>query len=230
MRRSLVLEVARPLWRVAVPAPPQRYFTSTSQTLAVDYRRVTGKIEIKTIDDKIAQFPLNDKISARKVQVKTPDGKLSEPQWLDQILDSIDRSTQYVLQINKPEDDQLPVVQTISRLELIQRIKHQEDQQRNQKRVEKEKRPKQLELNWAISANDLQLKMKQMQEFLKKGKRVEILFANKRRQRKAAEEEAQALLKIVRVKIDEAGAAETVPMEGALLKQATLTVKMRGTP
>ena len=228
MRRSLVVEVARPLRRATLPALPQRYFT-TSQSLGVDHRRVAGKIEIKTIDDKIAGFPLNHKITAPQVIVKTADGKLSEPQWLDQLLRSIDRSSQYVLQINKPEDDQIPIVQTISRLELIKRINHQEDQQRNQKRTEKEKRPKQLELNWAISANDLQLKMKQMQEFLSKGKKVEILLANKRRQRKASEEEAQALLKIVRGRIDEAGAAETVPMEGVLLRQAVLKVKMRGT-
>ncbi|KAJ9604194.1 hypothetical protein H2200_011028 [Cladophialophora chaetospira] len=226
--RSFVLEVARPLRRAAKSATPQRYFT-TSPSCALDQRRAAGKIQIKTIDDKIAEFPLNEKIAALKVKVKTPEGKLSEPEWLDQLLDSIDRSTQYVLQINKPEDGQMPIVQTISRMELIQRINRSENLLRNQRRSEKEKKPKQLELNWAISTNDLQLKMKQMHEFLQKGKKVELLLANKRHQRKASEEEAQALLKTVREKIDEAGASETAPMEGAVLKQAILTVKMRGT-
>ena len=228
MRRSLVVQVARPLLRAAAPASAQGCFT-TSARLALDSRRVAGKIQIKTMDDKIADFRLNEKIQALNVVVKAPDGKLSEPQWLDQLLDSIDRSNQYVLQMNKPEDGQMPIVRVVNRMELIQRINRQEDQSRNHKRLEKGKKPKQLELNWAISPNDLQLKMKQMREFLQKGKKVEILLANRRHQRKASPEEAQALLKSVRETVEEAGAAETVPMEGAVLRQATLTVKMRGT-
>jgi translation initiation factor IF-3 len=229
MRRSLVLQVARPLLRAAERGIPQRCFTTSSPKLAVDRRRVAGKIEIKTIDDKIADFTVNEKIEAPQVVLKTPDGKLSQPQWLDKLLASIDRSSHYVMQINKPENDQMTIVQIVNRMELIQRINRQEDQLRNQKRLEKEKKPKQLELNWAISANDLQLKMKQMQDFLIKGKKVELLLANKRHQRKASPEEAKALLKTVRDKIDEVGATETAPMEGAILRQATLTVKMRGT-
>ncbi|KAH0847525.1 hypothetical protein AYO21_01434 [Fonsecaea monophora] len=231
MRPSLLF--GRPLLRAFAPVqrchlPLQRYFVATPSRLAVDQRRVAGKIEIKTIDDKIAAFTLNEKIQSPKVQLKGPDGKLSEPQSLYKLLDSIDRSTQYVLQMNKPAEGDMPIVQIVTRADLIQRINRQEDLLKNQKRLEKEKRPKQLELNWAISANDLQLKMKQMQEFLKKGKKVELLLANKRHQRKASHAEAEALLKTVREKIEEAGAAEIVPMEGAILKQALLTVKMRG--
>src|SRR5690242_10830762 len=87
MRQRLAFQIARPLLRAAAPAPPQRCF-STSLQLAIDQRRVAGKIQIKTIDDKIAEFPLNEKIVAHKVKVKNADGKLSEPQWLDQLLDS----------------------------------------------------------------------------------------------------------------------------------------------
>ncbi|KIX92410.1 uncharacterized protein Z520_11885 [Fonsecaea multimorphosa CBS 102226] len=231
MRRSILF--ARPLVRALVPVQRyqlalQRCFAATPR-LALDPRRAAGKIEIKTIDDKIAAFTLNERIRSPKVQLKGPDGKLSEPQSLYKLLDSIDRTTQYVLQMNKPAEGEMAIVQIVTRAELIQRINRQEDLLKNQKRLEKEKRPKQLELNWAISANDLQLKMKQMQEFLKKGKKVELLLANKRHQRKASQAEAEALLKTVRDKVEEVGAAEVVPMEGAILRQAILTVKMRGT-
>ncbi|KIW87834.1 uncharacterized protein Z519_11418 [Cladophialophora bantiana CBS 173.52] len=230
MRRPVLF--ARPLLRALVPAQrlPQalpRCFSATPGS-AIDQRRVAGKIEIKTIDDKIAAFTLNEKIRSPKVQVKRPDGKLSEPQPLYKLLDSIDRTNQYVLQMNKPEQGEMAIVQIVTRADLIQRINRQEDLLKNQKRLEKEKRPKQLELNWAISANDLQLKMKQMQEFVKKGKKVELLLANKRHQRKASQAEAEALLMTVREKIQEVGATEVVPMEGAILRQALLTVKMRG--
>ncbi|OAP62573.1 hypothetical protein AYL99_01800 [Fonsecaea erecta] len=231
MRRSIWFP--RPLVRALRPVQhfqlaSKRCF-ATTPCLAIDQRRVAGKIEIKTIDDKIAAFTLNERIRSPKVQLKGPDGKLSEPQPLYKLLDSIDHTTQYVLQMNKPAEGEMAIVQIVTRTDLIQRINRQEDLLKNQKRLEKEKRPKQLELNWAISANDLQLKMKQMQEFLKKGKKVELLLANKRHQRKASQEEAETLLKNVREKIEEVGAAEVVPMEGAILRQALLTVKMRGT-
>lgn len=229
MRPSLLFLAARPLVRTTVPARqcgPRQHF-STAPRLAIDARRVAGQIEIKTIDDKIAEFPVNEKISALEVKLKNAEGKLSEPTSLYRLLSSIDRSSQYVLQISNAVDGQIPIVQIVTRADLVKRINRQEDQLRHHKRTAKASKPKQLELNWAISTNDLQLKMKQMQDFLAKGKKVEILFANKRHQRKASPEEAEALLKMVREKIDEVGATEAAEMEGAILRQALLSVKMR---
>ena len=228
MSRSRAFTVVRPLLRAAAREAPRRCF-NTTPALAVDSRRVAGRIQIRTIDDKIAEFCVNKSIEAHQVRLKGEDGKLSEPQWLDELLGSINTPKEYVLQLDPASKDPIPIVQIMCRQELIQRIYRQEDSVRNQKRAEKHKRPKQLELNWAISVNDLLLKMKQMKEFLEKGKKVELLFANRRGQRKASPEEAQALLETVRAKIDEAGAGEIVPMEGGILKRALLIVKMRGT-
>jgi translation initiation factor IF-3 len=199
-------------------------------------RRPAGSVKIKTIDDKIAELPVNGNIQGLKAVLKRPEGGISEPLWIDQLLDSINQDesgvpdeAKYLLQINKPDRGQLPIVQIVTRQELVKRLHHQETVVRNQQRSQKEKKPKQLEMNWAISANDLMLKMKQMQEFLDKGKKVELLLANKRHQRKATPEEAEALLQTVRNKIEEFGAAEIAPMDGEILRQALLTVKKKET-
>jgi len=68
--------------------------------------------------------------------------------------------------------------------------------------------------------------MKQLEEFLRKGKKVELLFAAKRHQRKAAPEEAEELLQAVREKVQEVGASEVAAMEGGFPRQATMTIKI----
>lgn len=205
---------------------PKRSFL-TSPSHAAGYRRPVGKIHIVTIDDKIQQtFKLDEKIETRFVREKTPDNKLSDPQDLRELLRRIDRTDNHVLQLSKPGESDTAIVQVVQRKDLIKRINDKETAERQVKQAQKDKKPKQIELNWAISSNDLQLKMKQLEEFLRKGKKVELLLAPKRHQRKATPDEAEALIKAIREKIEEVGAAEVAPMEGAILKQATMTVKI----
>ncbi|EXJ83993.1 hypothetical protein A1O3_04660 [Capronia epimyces CBS 606.96] len=223
----------RPLLRATASAgrphvclPPSRAFGTSPSWSAVDHRRAAGKLQIVTIDDKLAQFNLDEMIDTRQVRVKTADGKISSPIDLRQVLKSIDRTTSHVLQLSKSGEHEFAIVQVVERANLIKQIKEKETAQRRVQHAQKEKRPKQIELNWAISSNDLQLKLRQMEDFLRKGKKVELLLASKRRQRKASTEEAEALLKTLREKIQEVGAAEISPMEGAILRQATMTVKI----
>lgn len=227
-----VLWSLRPLLRASVPAGHNasrprsaRSFTSTSP-LAINSRRVAGRVKIVTIDDKLREFTLDEKIESPQIRLKQPDGILSEPQYLFRVLESIDRSTHFVMQLGQPSEGEAAIARIVTRADLVQKINDREAKQRNSKKAEKEKRPKQLELNWAISENDLALKMKQMEEFLKKGKKVQLLLASKRHQRRASPEEAEKLLKTVRERMTELGAIETAPMEGGILRQAILTVKI----
>ena len=84
-----------------------------------------------------------------------------------------------------------------------------------------------IELNWAIDENDLQLKMRQMEGFLEKGRKVEIVLANKKRQRRATAEEAQETLRKVRDKIADVGATDKDKIEGRIGGQATLVAEKR---
>ncbi len=233
-----------PLLRAAVPARTsavqsipvaaiflgRKQFHNAVPCLAAGHRRPGGsktKIQIVTIDDKIAELPLDEQIDTPEVRVKSDDGGgLSEPRDLFQVLDSIDRSTQHVLQLSKPGEHEYAVVRVVQRKDLIKQIRDKEDAARQAKMAQKEKKPKQIELNWAISSNDLQLKLKQMEDFLRKGKKVELMLAAKRHQRKASIEEAEALMRTIKDKLNEIGAIEVAPMEGGLLKQALMTVKI----
>lgn len=74
---------------------------------------------------------------------------------------------------------------------------------------------KELELNWAIAAHDLEHKMRRMREFLGKGFTVEIILAKKRRGRPALREEAQAVFDAVHAAVEQVpGARQTKRMEG----------------
>ena len=82
---------------------------------------------------------------------------------------------------------------------------------------------KTIELNWAIDGNDLSHRLQRIRDFLRKGHRVEVLMAAKRKGRKATEEEARGLVDRIRAAIGECeGARESRPMEGKLLGTATI--------
>jgi translation initiation factor IF-3 len=199
----------------AIAPPIARQFTTTPPRHAP-----RTPVKIVTIEDKLREFNLDENIETPEVRVRGKDG-VSEPQDLLKLIDSIDRTTQHVVQVSKPGEHEVAIVTIRNRADLIKQIKVKEEQARKQQKTLKDQKPKQIELNWAIGPNDLQLKLKQMTEFLKKGKKVEFLLAAKRRQRKATPEEAQALIKAIKDKMVEVGAKEVKPLDGQLLKTAT---------
>ena len=205
-----------------------RAFT-TSPSLSIDRRRLAGQIKIKTIDDKIAELNVDENIDSVMVIVKNEDGTLGQPEPLYALLNTIDRKTQYVLQLTRPGDFAHPIVRIAERQELVNLIRKKEDNVRNAQLAEKEKKAKQLELNWAISGNDLLLKLKQMDAFLLKGKKVELLLAAKRHQRKATMEEAAELLKNIKDKVNEVPGTHIAKMDGSILKQMTILVQREKT-
>jgi len=86
---------------------------------------------------------------------------------------------------------------------------------------------KQIELNWAITGNDLGYRLDWLRRFMSEGRRVEILIAPKRRARRATKEEIAALMQTVRQAIAdvEEGAEEWKTMLGVPGAQVTLYVQ-----
>jgi translation initiation factor IF-3 len=174
--------------------------------------------------DKLKEYTVDEDVDTPEVQVKSQQG-LSEPQSLWQLLRSIDRSITHVVQLTKPGEREIAVVQIMERRDMIKAIAKKEEASRKAAYAVKAKKPKQLELNWAIAPNDLQLKLKQMEGFLQQGKKVEVMLAAKRHQRKATPQEADELLKAIRERIESTGARESKPFEGRLLGQALMTIE-----
>jgi translation initiation factor IF-3 len=99
------------------------------------------------------------------------------------------------------------------------------------KKTEKKVNPsltlKTVELNWAIDPHDLSHRIERIREFLRKGFRVDVLMAPKRKGRKAEEQEARGVLRKVREVADSVeGAKEWKGMEGKV--GGTATVYLEG--
>ena len=181
--------------------------------------------DARKADDKLGAYKIDDKIEASWVQMRKQDGKLTQPTRLETLIGDI-APTQVILELSPT--GQFPdtaVVKIMEREELLRDASEKEQALKQFQKKSKQSRPKQIELNWAISGNDFNMKLTQMAEFLDKGKKVEVLLAPKRRQRRATPEEAAEVMKKLRDKIEEIGAKEVKDMEGKLLGQATLTVQ-----
>ncbi|ETN44985.1 uncharacterized protein HMPREF1541_09861 [Cyphellophora europaea CBS 101466] len=173
------------------------------------------------------QFVLDEAIGTRWCQQRDPgSGKLQTPQLLDALLASIDRSTQAVQLLTAvgPSAD-TAIVRVVSRAELLAQAAEKERTRKEQAKEKRVGKTKQIELNWAISENDLELKLRQMEKFLEKGSKVEVLLANKKRQRRADSEEANKTLDLVRKRIEDIDGAAERSMEGKVGGQATLLVE-----
>lgn len=188
----------------------------------IDARRIASPQSLVRID-RLADYTRDEQIATNTVRLKTGE-ELGLPQNLQRLLRNLDRRTHTIVQLAKPDEDNIAIVQVYEKTELLKQVREREERVKQQLLAAKERKPKQIELNWAISENDLELKLKQLEAFLAKGKKVEILLASKKKQRKASMEEGTAVIKKVRQKIRDIGAKEVKALEGQVLRQASMTV------
>ena len=210
-RRSLIPKNATSIRRihinrVGVPAIPEQPLSPFKQYLA--------------------QINRDHKIDTRWVRVKDGRG-VSDPTSLQDLLSQVDRSKETVVQISKPGTQQEAIVEILSFEQLRARFHAKANLTKSQDKSQKESKAKQVELNWAIGDHDLALKLKQLEQFLNKGRKVEIVLAPKRQGRRATTEEAQKLLDKIRDKIVEADSKEIAPLDGTILRTAIMKVKKR---
>lgn len=209
----------------------RRTFTTTAQHAKqkqIDTETITPRRpRVYLAKDAVEkEFVLDEDIPTRDVQLKDAEtGKLRPPQSLVSILSTIDRDVMVVRCLVAPPNAPA-VVEVIPHSDLVDRLKNKEIHAMEHARSTRVKRPKQIEVNWALSSNDLQLKLKQLRDFLEKGKRVDILLASRKRQRKATLEEAQNVVSEIRRTIEEIeGCKEIAPMDGKIGGQALMIVQ-----
>ncbi|KAF2502445.1 hypothetical protein BU16DRAFT_8948 [Lophium mytilinum] len=139
-------------------------------------------------------------------------------------LSGLDREQFHVVLLSKPngelptpsDPDSLPTCKIVAKRELQQRRKTKLKQASKQKSVLASK--KQLEVNWAIDANDLRHRLNRLKEFLMQGRKVEVMLGTKAKaKRKATREEAEAVLEKVRDAVRECkGSSETKKADGTI--------------
>jgi translation initiation factor IF-3 len=236
--QSLLLALTPTQTRAIPKILPRGWRLPISQTRTV-YRGAnpTGSIyqnrppPISTYD-RLSEFTKDEEIKSQFVCIRGPEGEdrhapLSEPQVLSTLLRSIDREKQCIILLSKPGTTQFPVVQIAEKEELRRQVRNKERHVRQQQKESKDRKPKQIEMNWAIDGHDLGIKLKQLETFLERGRKVEILLAAKRKGRRAELAEGMELLKQIRARLVELDAKETKTMEGEVLKQATMIVQKK---
>ncbi|PGH33110.1 hypothetical protein GX50_04093 [[Emmonsia] crescens] len=158
-------------------------------------------------------------IPARRVQIVNEDGSLGEPIPLGAALHTFDRYVNVLLQV-APETAERPAICKITSKGLLQ--------QKVQAKTKAPKDPthalKQVELNWGIDGHDLSHRMKMVETYFEKGKKVEfiLLQKDKRKKKLPTPEKARELVTTIKEQIAEMGAVETKKMEGTLLGRLTI--------
>lgn len=129
----------------------------------------------------------------------------------------------------KPKDNvpaQFAVCKIVNKKEEFERQR----EVRERRRVAKLTSPKtkELEIGWGISDHDLQTKIKQLDGFLGKGMKVEVVLGQKKKGAKKADAEtSKETLEKVRKWIGETGIKEYKPMDGQVAR--TSRIYLEGT-
>ncbi|KAL4917540.1 translation initiation factor IF-3, C-terminal domain-containing protein [Aspergillus aurantiobrunneus] len=160
------------------------------------------------------------------IQLVNEDNKLGPPVRLSDTLRSIERPEQFILRVSTGARDGFPICKVINRREQQNReraiVKAAKAAQATKNSV------KQVELNWAIDPHDLSHRLKQVTNFLEKGRQVEIILTKKRNKRTPTEEEVKNVMAKTLQATKDANAVQVSPMEGEPGRRVMLTVKKRG--
>ncbi|KAF2475074.1 uncharacterized protein BDR25DRAFT_300939 [Lindgomyces ingoldianus] len=169
-------------------------------------------------------YTLDTAINSPTINLVDLRGQFHRRTALTSALASLDRNLYHILQVSPgkvdawgtPDPENPPTCKVISKMDLRQQHKTKLDIGRKQKRGGGAgPSMKNLELNWAIDANDLRHRLEKMKGFLREGRKVEVLLGPKRRGRVATAVECRSVLEKVREAVEESkGAVETKDPDG----------------
>ncbi|KAI4196535.1 MAG: hypothetical protein LQ348_002281 [Seirophora lacunosa] len=178
--------------------------------------------------------PRDEAIGEPQIQVVDPTGggPLQPLRRLRDALASIDRSLYYLVQVGEkihpryadlpgPQDGgsdsrpRVPVCKIVSKASF-----RQAKAEKSRPRKDFAATVKEVEINWSISQNDLNHRLKRLREFLEQGRRVEVALGKRKkkgwmRRKDVTDEQADGILKQIRLAVEEVdGAREWKEMEG----------------
>lgn len=156
---------------------------------------------------------MNEKIPSRMIQINE-DGALTDPVPLQNVLNQMDKAQFVLLQVAEATPERHAICKMVTKAYM------KEKKAQNKKAVKAAAVPmKRIELNWGIDPHDLQHRLGQLESFLDKGKRVELVLLRKKGKKPATAAEAEGLIEKTRKRIEEIGAVEVKPMTGKFPRQ-----------
>ncbi|KAK3499957.1 uncharacterized protein B0T23DRAFT_371130 [Neurospora hispaniola] len=197
-----------------------------------------GALQVKWGKRKPGQDEKKDAGLPRDLAIKEPwvylrglDGRLTEKQRPADIINRLDRIRYSLAMVwappkptpgePEPEKDEnlpdWPVCVIVDRRAEAAALQAKAKEERR-KQVSK----KELEINWAIAAHDLGFRTRQLQNFLRKGHRVEIMLLqkkDKKQKKTATQEECQEVVRMIREAVAEVPKVQEVKaMDGQVGK------------
>lgn len=179
-------------------------------------------------------FTIDAAITAPRVNFVAADGAFFEDVATLDALASFNKTTHHLVQVTpgkvdeygEPDPAHPPVCRVVSKMDL--RAQHERKVEAARKQAKSVTGPpqKNLELNWAIGGGDIKHRLNKLQEFLREGRRVEVLLGPKKKGRKATAEEAGAVLRAVEEAVEGCKGAKEVKREGVV--GAVLTIVFEG--
>jgi len=242
MREEGTTEIVRVLQEEGPPTPPESIHSILRQIRQDNARLDMIDVERLNLDDlkllnlknyKLADFKPQAQAgkpprpaSSEPGTVEGSDGSPKELSPLKKAKLAKTEAKKHLVQNSKLVLDQDLICRIMTVGEIRMELRKKSEIQKAQKKSKEVQ--KQIEINWAVEPNDLKNKLNQMESFLTKGNRVELILAGKRsgkrKSKKATQPEAQALVANIKQKMEEINAVELKPMEGTLLQQVTWTV------
>lgn len=166
----------------------------------------------------------DENIRSTFIQIANEEGRLNPPVRLANVLRTIERPANFVLQVSLPTEGAYPVCKIVNRVEA-----REAERARAKAAHALKASTKQVELNWAIDAHDLSHRLKQLSKFLGKGRKVEIILTRKQGKRPPTAQEVKHVMDSVLETVREADSLQVRPMEGEPGRHVTLVAKKRDT-
>jgi translation initiation factor IF-3 len=168
-------------------------------------------------------YVIDAAIEADHVNLVDEEGAFQKAVPLKEALTSFNKVTHHLVQMapgkvdefGRADPNNLPTCRVISKMNL--RAQHErklETLRRQAKGHSTGPTPKSLELNWAIAGGDLKHRLEKMKDFLREGRKVEVMLGPKKKGKKATPEEANAVFKAIRDAVAECKGAGQVKSEG----------------
>ncbi|CAK7202083.1 hypothetical protein SEUCBS139899_004803 [Sporothrix eucalyptigena] len=225
----------RPIRRQSEPSGPRPQ--TRNEDGAASIRWTEERVDVaklvefaKSPKGQKLRLPRGRNIFHSHVLLVSPDGLLSEPRPTNVVLRGVNRILESLEVLAMPNPDQFGPSHPRGRFPICHIVNVIEERKREGDRLAAERKKtvakKELELNWAIDLHDLEHRLKKLREFLAKGLLVDIALTNKKRGRKATDQEAREVIRRIREAIAEVpGSKERKAMEGEILRSAKICVQ-----
>lgn len=179
-------------------------------------------------------YVLDAAIQAERINFVDDQGTFHAGVQLNEVLTTMNKTTHHVVQVTPGKVDELgrsdianpPTCRLVSKMDLRAQHERKLDTMRRQARHSAGALTKNMELNWAIAGGDLKHRLQKLAEFLREGRKVEVLLGPKRKGKKATVDEANHVMEAVQDAVAECRGAREVKREGQV--GAILTIVYEG--